>query len=60
MKVGGGGGGGGAPSTVSTVKKIDGQNVRAQSDIANSNYWSDYWVWASQSKIAKTVEQRIC
>ena len=29
MKVVGGGGGGGAPSTVSTVKKTDGQNVRA-------------------------------
>ena len=36
MKVVSGGGGGGAPSTVSTVKKIDGQNVRAQADIANA------------------------
>lgn len=32
----GGGGGGGAPSTVSTVKKTNAQNVRAQADIANA------------------------
>ena len=54
---GGGGGGGGAPSTVSTVKKIDGQNLRSQADqIARQTIGRTLGVGEAK-KMAKTLNK---
>ena len=53
----GGGGGGGAPSTVSTVKKIDGQNLRSQTDqIARQTIGRTMGVGEAK-KMAKTLNK---
>ena len=55
---GGGGGGGGAPSTVSTVKKIDGQNLRSQADqIARQTIGRTMGVGEAK-KMAKTLNKK--
>lgn len=57
MKVASGGGGGGAPSTVSTVKKIDGQNLRSQTDqIARKTIGRTMGV-GEANKMAKTLNK---